>query len=173
MGVHHLTLPCCITIARPLLNIRRLPLTPPFCAIHHTILVMAISCKGQAPPPVGPVGYAAMARVSALKAFGGGIPSPSDPRPIHTLQGNLPDSCLMQVCPLPLTRDPSKPGTPQGNTPDSCAPLYAGIPSPSDLRPIHTLQGSIPDSCTPSYAGMPSPSDPRPIHTLQGSIREL
>jgi len=37
----------CNTIARPLRNIRP-PSTPNGYAIHHTILVMAISCKGQA-----------------------------------------------------------------------------------------------------------------------------
>jgi len=38
----------CNTIARLLRKIRRPPPTPFVYAIHHTILVMAISCKGQA-----------------------------------------------------------------------------------------------------------------------------
>jgi len=40
------SLPYCNTNARPLRNIRP-PTDPPFYAIHHTILVMTISCKGQ------------------------------------------------------------------------------------------------------------------------------
>jgi len=40
-------LPCYNIIARPLRNIRPPPTEPPFDAIHHTPLVMVISCKGQ------------------------------------------------------------------------------------------------------------------------------
>jgi len=40
--------PDCNTIVRPLRNIYgHLPTPPPVYAIHHIILVMAISCKGQ------------------------------------------------------------------------------------------------------------------------------
>jgi len=48
---HLQSLPYCNTIARPLHNMRP-PTDPPFYAIHHTILVMAVSCKGQTPPYV-------------------------------------------------------------------------------------------------------------------------
>jgi len=41
------SLPYCNTIARPMRNIRPPIDLPPFNAMHHTILVMAISCKGQ------------------------------------------------------------------------------------------------------------------------------
>jgi len=40
------SLPYCNTIARPLRNIRPPLPAPPLYAIHHTILAMAISCKG-------------------------------------------------------------------------------------------------------------------------------
>jgi len=43
---HLQSLPSFNTVARSLRNIRP-PTDPPFYAIHHTILVMAISCKGQ------------------------------------------------------------------------------------------------------------------------------
>ena len=52
---HLQSLPYCNTIARPLLNIRPPP-TPLLYAIHHTILVMAILCKGQV--LVSPSGHA-------------------------------------------------------------------------------------------------------------------
>jgi len=42
---HLQSLPYCMTIARPLRNIRP-PTDPSLYAIHHTLLVMAISCKG-------------------------------------------------------------------------------------------------------------------------------
>jgi len=41
------SLPYCNTIARLLRNKRPPPPTPPVYSIHHTILVMAIYCKGQ------------------------------------------------------------------------------------------------------------------------------
>jgi len=44
---HLQCLPYCITIARSLRNIRPSPPTPSFYAMHNTILVMAISYKGQ------------------------------------------------------------------------------------------------------------------------------
>jgi len=43
---HLQSLPYCNTIGRPFRNIRPPP-TPLSYAIHHTILAMAISCKGQ------------------------------------------------------------------------------------------------------------------------------
>jgi len=54
VGVHHpfiaplhlQSLPYCNTIARPLRNIRLPPNDPFLYAIHHTILVIAIPCKG-------------------------------------------------------------------------------------------------------------------------------
>ena len=42
------TLPYCNTIAPPLRNIHPPTPTPPFYALHHTILGMTISCEGQA-----------------------------------------------------------------------------------------------------------------------------
>jgi len=45
--LHLQSLPYCNTIARVLCNIRPPPPNPPVYAMHHTILVMAISCKGQ------------------------------------------------------------------------------------------------------------------------------
>jgi len=53
----------CNAIAGLLRNIRRPP-DPQLYAMHNTILVMAISCKGQAPR-----GYAGMARISAPKVL--------------------------------------------------------------------------------------------------------
>ena len=47
---HLQSLPYCNTIVRLLRNIRHPP-TPPFYVIRHTILVMAISCKGQTKTP--------------------------------------------------------------------------------------------------------------------------
>jgi len=44
---HLQSLPYCNTIARPLRNIRPTPATLLLYAIHHTLLVMAISCEGQ------------------------------------------------------------------------------------------------------------------------------
>jgi len=46
---HLQSLPYCNATTRPLRNIRSSP-TSPVNAIHHTILVMAISCKGQRCP---------------------------------------------------------------------------------------------------------------------------
>ena len=47
---HLQSLPYCNTIALPLRNIRP-PTDLPFYAIHHTILAMALSCKGQFAQP--------------------------------------------------------------------------------------------------------------------------
>jgi len=44
---HMQSLPYCNTIVRLLRKIRPPPPTPPFYAIHHTMLVMAMSCKGR------------------------------------------------------------------------------------------------------------------------------
>jgi len=44
---HLQSLPYSYTFARPLRNISP-PTDPPFYAIHHNVLVMALSCKGQA-----------------------------------------------------------------------------------------------------------------------------
>jgi len=44
---HLQSLPYCNTIARPLRNTRPPPPTHYFYSVHHTVLVMAISCKGQ------------------------------------------------------------------------------------------------------------------------------
>jgi len=49
--LHLQSLPCCNTIARPLRYIYAPPTDPSFYAVHHTILVMAISCKGQERSP--------------------------------------------------------------------------------------------------------------------------
>jgi len=47
---HLQSLHYCNTIARLLRNIRPSPPTPRLYAIHYTIVVMAISCKGQCVP---------------------------------------------------------------------------------------------------------------------------
>ena len=73
----------CNTCALILRNLRPPPPTPLLTAIHHTILQIAVSCKGQG-----------VCRYGALKGFGGylGMPAPSDLRPMHTLQGSRPES---------------------------------------------------------------------------------
>ena len=60
----------CNHIARPLRNIRS-PTDPSLYAVHHTIVVMAISCKGQIPPPSGVLTfsvYAAQVESAAISA---------------------------------------------------------------------------------------------------------
>jgi len=44
--LHMQSLPYCITVAQPLRNIHP-PTDPPLYGMHHTLLVMAISCEGQ------------------------------------------------------------------------------------------------------------------------------
>ena len=73
--------------------------------------------------------------------------APSEPRPMHTLQGNLRESSA-----------PSYVGMPTPLTCGPCIPYratltnreFVGMPAPSDLRPSHTLQGNIPESSAPS-----------------------
>jgi len=58
----------CNIVARLLRNVR--PPPNPFCMayIHHTILVMVISCKGQALTPFPPLDYFSGSSVSVLRA---------------------------------------------------------------------------------------------------------
>ena len=90
--------------------------TPPSDAILHTILVMAISCKGQRAPCAAPTeqhirilddsrGYVGIPtpltppppckHIRILDDSRGyvGMPAPLTPPFLHTLQGNVPDSC--------------------------------------------------------------------------------